>query len=235
MQIYNSEAHICYNANMKKTIGILGGLGPESSALFYGKLISEFQKRFKPRSNAEYPHIIINSISAHDFMTHNADEILTEYIQGLETLVSAGAQYIAITCNTAHNFIDKYKKTIHIPIIDLRSIVKTYFESERIKKYIVFGTADTIKRGLYDYENMEVVNLDDEEVEHLTQAIVDMNLGDKQNSSRFIINLYKKYVNSVDVILVACSEVSLILSGEEKVVDTMDLLLEEVLNRYEEK
>jgi aspartate/glutamate racemase len=46
---------------MKKIIGILRGIGPESTGDFYLRFINLFQKKEKPDSNLDYPQIIIDN------------------------------------------------------------------------------------------------------------------------------------------------------------------------------
>jgi aspartate/glutamate racemase len=47
----------------RPTIGILGGIGPESSAFFYKRIIELVQQRYSISSNTDYPHILLEHIT----------------------------------------------------------------------------------------------------------------------------------------------------------------------------
>jgi len=101
---------------MKPTIGILGGLGPESSALFYKSLIEKVQS-LNIKSNTEYPHIILESIPAPELLLENPD--LNMYKEAIKNLENAGADFIITVCNTAHIFNNQFKKFVNVPLIDV--------------------------------------------------------------------------------------------------------------------
>ena len=63
-----------------RVIGVLGGIGPESTAEFYRRLINRIQKSGYVQSNLNYPHILINSIPAPELFLENPD--LSMYQEG---------------------------------------------------------------------------------------------------------------------------------------------------------
>ena len=47
---------------MKKIIGILGGMGPESTAIFYQAIIKQCQKQYGAKYDEDYPEIFIYNL-----------------------------------------------------------------------------------------------------------------------------------------------------------------------------
>src|SRR3989344_7277663 len=107
---------------MSKTIGVLGGIGPGSSAFFYEQLVSKFKEKYKPKQNIDYPRIIINSIPAPELTSGENQSKWQFYVDGLSFLETE-SDFIVIVCNTAHAFYDDFAKIISKPLLDLRALV----------------------------------------------------------------------------------------------------------------
>ncbi|MBD3362075.1 amino acid racemase [Candidatus Woesearchaeota archaeon] len=208
-----------------KKIGILGGIGPESTAELYLRIIQKAQTK-GVRRNTDYPHIIINSIPAPELFSKNPN--LKPYIQGFKALEKAGAKKILIACNTAYLLLNTFQKTTKIPIINLRREVKKKLTAQKI---LILGTHNTIKQGLFRFSGKKYIELTDSEIKKLDKAIFELNQGkNKKKNELFVINLAKKYSKKADKILVACTELSVALKNQKlPIIDTMDILAEAAL------
>ena len=91
-------------------IGVLGGIGPEATHEFYGKLIKELQERSLVKANRDFPQIVINSIPAPELVYESiSDENLTDYVEGLKQLDGFGVDFIVMVCNTIYCFMTNCK------------------------------------------------------------------------------------------------------------------------------
>lgn len=211
---------------MKKTLGILGGIGPESSAKFYLDIIEELQKTNKIKSNEDYPHIILNSIPAPELVDH---EDLKEYIKGLKILENAGAKYLVIICNTAYLYFDELQGSIKIPVIDLRVLVRKYLENSGLDKedILILGSKKIMDSKIFNINGILINELDKEKI---NQIIINYNIGKNKDFHKDnLLNIIKKY--NPKLTIVACTELSSILSDVNiPKLDTMDLLLNETIN-----
>jgi aspartate racemase len=90
-----------------KTVGIIGGIGPESTIDYYRSIISSYRE-LKP--DGSYPPIIINSIDLKkivDLITANEMAAVTEVLaREVKKLAAAGADFAALTANTPHIVFD---------------------------------------------------------------------------------------------------------------------------------
>jgi 2-iminoacetate synthase ThiH len=87
-------------AGNMRTVGMIGGLGPESTIDYYHSIIARFRSR-KP--DAGYPHIIINSPDADKVLAildaGRLDELADYLDAGVQLLVRAGADFGFIAAN----------------------------------------------------------------------------------------------------------------------------------------
>lgn len=214
---------ILSTANLKRKIGVLGGIGPEATGEFYNKLIKRLQESGKLKSNKDFPQIIINSIPAPELIGDITNEQLKYYIDGLKELEKNNVDFIVMVCNTIHLFYDVMQKEINVPIIDLRKEVK-----DRIKgKCLIIGTASTIKKGLYRSDN--TVEPNDEEIKTLTEAIFNFNKGlDKEKQTEKVRKICYKYNEPV---LLGCTEFAVMLKDEQiEKINTIDVMVDAVMN-----
>lgn len=137
--------------NKYKTIGILGGMGPEATLDLYRWII----KLTPAAIDQEHIPVLINSLpqipDRTKYLLGGNQNPLPYLIKAATALQRAGADFIIIPCNTAHAFINQLSKQISIPIISMIDIVvsdllKNY---PSIKKVGLLATTGTIKTKIY--------------------------------------------------------------------------------------
>lgn len=104
----------------RKTIGILGGMGPESTAALYLRIV-----RATPITK-EQDHLrtIIDSNPAipdrtEALRTGATHAVINALIETAHNLERAGAQVIGIPCNTAHAFLSEVRAAVGVPVVDM--------------------------------------------------------------------------------------------------------------------
>ena len=135
----------------KKTIGIIGGMGPEATADIYLKIIKLYQKRFGTKLDSDYPRILIDSIPIPDVINdfENKEKTLSILEQSARNLESLGVDFIIIACNTVSSFIPYLEKKISIPIINIVEEVKNKILEKGYRKVGLLSTSNTFKSGVY--------------------------------------------------------------------------------------
>ena len=214
---------------MSKTIGILGGIGPESSAIFYERLITAFKDKFKPIGNTDFPRIIINSIPAVELTSGENQQKLNEYIDGLKFLEKE-SDFIVIVCNTAFNYLDRFSKEINKPILNITKIVQGLVGNNKI---LLLASPNSIDERVFGLSN--IIELKSKQRQKIGEIINQYNSGNISNQEKFwLLSLIREYQTQVGVILIACTELSLMLGRWEdsKKIDTFDLLIQETLGKY---
>lgn len=131
------------------TLGVLGGMGPAATAEFQ-RLLAELAPA---QRDQEHPKMIVLSQTATPDRTSyiiGKGENPTPYIrEGLENLISWGADLLATTCNTAHFFIDQFREELSRPVVHI--IEETIKESNQrsAKGAWLTATLGTMNSGLY--------------------------------------------------------------------------------------
>jgi len=133
-----------------KTVGIIGGIGPESTIEYYRFIIEGYHER---KGDDGYPSIVINSIDLTRLIAWmNADELdqAADYIlHEIERLARAGANFGALASNTPHIVFDQLRTSSPIPLI---SIVEATCDRARalgLNRVALFGTRFTMQARFY--------------------------------------------------------------------------------------
>ncbi|HYH85785.1 MAG TPA: amino acid racemase [Pyrinomonadaceae bacterium] len=151
-----------------KTIGIIGGIGPESTIEYYRSIIASYREQKKDGS---YPSIIINSIDLKkmlDLIGANELAEVTEYLVGeVQKLALAGADMGLLAANTPHVVFEEIRSRSPIPLI---SIVEATCETAKelgLKRLGLFGTNFTMRGRffpeVFTKEGMTLVVPDEDE------------------------------------------------------------------------
>jgi aspartate racemase len=133
-----------------KTLGIIGGLGPESTIDYYGKIIALYRER---TGDGSYPQFIVNSINMKkglDFMEANNLAGMANYLlEELGKLARAGATFGVISANTPHIMFDEVVSKSPISLISIVEATCTAAKARKLKRLALFGTRYTMQATFY--------------------------------------------------------------------------------------
>ena len=107
------------SARPEKTLGVLGGMGPAACAEFLRILARE-----GPAENdSQHPRIIMlsdpDTPDRSDGLMGIGPDPLPVIRKNLLTLVEWGADVLAVPCNTAHYFIDRFRDELPVPLVHI--------------------------------------------------------------------------------------------------------------------
>lgn len=133
-----------------KLLGIIGGLGPESTIEYYREVIRAYRECIRDGSA---PAFIVNSVDMKqvvDRVTANniaglADFLVTE----LKRLADAGADFAIISANTPHLAFDEVRRRSPIPLISIVEAAAEATKAKGLKKVGLFGTRFTMQARLF--------------------------------------------------------------------------------------
>jgi aspartate racemase len=136
-----------------RTVGMIGGLGPESTVDYYRSIIARFRAR---RPDAGYPHVIIDSLDVDKGIAMlDAGQLdnLADYLgAGVELLVRAGADFGFIAANTPHLVFDEVQRRSAIPLLSIVRATCNHAKVFGLKKVGLFGTGFTMRASFYPEE-----------------------------------------------------------------------------------
>jgi aspartate racemase len=133
-----------------KTVGIIGGLGPESTIDYYQRIIASYRER---KRDGSYPSIIINSIDLkkmRDLIEANELPEVAEYLVGeVQRLARAGADFGVLSANTPHIVFDDIRHISPIPLISIVEATCDAAAGLALKRVGLFGTSFTMQGRFY--------------------------------------------------------------------------------------
>ena len=133
------------------TVGIIGGIGPESTIEYYRLIISSYLDHEK---DGNYPQIIINSINMKkmlDLIGENKLDEVTDYLVAeIQKIAKAGADFALLASNTPHIVFNQINQTSPLPLISIVEATCEKAVSKGIERVGLFGTKFTMQGGFYD-------------------------------------------------------------------------------------
>ncbi len=161
-----------------KTIGIIGGMGPQATAELYMAVVGIFQRRFGARYDADFPPMLIHSVPAPEVVERLEDEraLGSMLAASARTLEAAGAALIAIACNTAHIVHPRVAAAVGVPVLDLPAEAVAAVVAGGHRRVGLLATGLTLERGLYrdacTRAGVELVEPDPGQLAQLTEVIM---------------------------------------------------------------
>ena len=135
-----------------KKIGVIGGMGPESTIVFYQEIVKIFQKKFNAKYDSDYPEMMISNLPIPDIVENlqNPDIIIRMIRENSKKLENAGMDFIVIPCNTVNLFYDKFSRGASIPILNIIEEAVKKVKSSGYRNVGLLATETTIKNRLYE-------------------------------------------------------------------------------------
>ena len=223
---------------MKKVLGVLGGMGPLATQLFYKKVIE------KTAASCDQEHldmIVLSHATMPDrtkaLLGGRTEELFQLLLKDARTLETTGAGVMAIPCNTSHVLADRLQENLSIPIVNMvRETAKHIGASiqEKDVKIGVLATDGTINTGLYQQE-LEKEGITPivpcEKTQKLVMKIIydGIKNGGSINYSDFLSIQEELYRENCKAAILACTELSCfkeIYQLSSYYIDAMDILTE---------
>jgi len=132
-----------------KTLGIIGGIGPESTVDYYKLLIALFRER-RPSG---YPPIIINSIDLDHALTFlNSGDLkgLANYfVPEIQKLTHAGADFALLAANTPHIIFEELAARSPLPLLSIVDATRDAVRALSLKRPALIATRFTMQANFY--------------------------------------------------------------------------------------
>jgi aspartate racemase len=133
--------------HMKK-IGLIGGLGWESSMVYYRILNLEANRRFGGKHAARVILYSLDFGEVEKLVSGGDDEGLISLLAGAAVnLEKAGAGLLAFCANTPHLYYDEVKKQVGVPMVHIARPAAEAVRQMNLKKVALLGTRLTMEKG----------------------------------------------------------------------------------------
>ncbi len=223
-----------------KKLGVIGGMGPMATQLFYKYII----EMTDAKCDQEHIDMIILSHASMPDRTasiknNQTEAIFKELLEDAKMLERNGVCAIAIPCNTSHYFWEKLQKEIDTPIINMvrETVLSIKEKNPTIKKIGLLATDGTVFSRIYNKE-CERVGIEcvtpDEEVQKVVMDIIynQIKKGENGNIEDFEkVDIFLKK-SGCEAAILACTELSCFKDNHELTdfyVDAMRVLSEKAI------
>jgi aspartate racemase len=218
-----------------KTIGIIGGLGPETTSEFYLEIVFECYKKNKEQR----PPILIWNVP----LKYKIEEDLLEKAEGEERYIpylieaakkleKAGADFLVIPCNSVHAFIKEVRNSVKIPVLSILEETAKFLKNKNISKVGILATPSTIKRRIYEIHlknnNIKQITPDGFDQAKVGKMINNLVLNRHNNKDRKdLLKIVDKFKDkNVENVILACTDLQILIPEHSKIkiYDTMKIL-----------
>ena len=160
-----------------KTVGIIGGVGPESTIEYYRFIIEAYREK---KVDDSYPSIIINSVDVNKYVSlataNQFDKFAADLSVEIERLARAGADFGAIAANTPHIVFDQLQRRATIPLLSIVEATREKAQSLGLKRIGLFGTRFTMTGGFYQKvfagAGLEIVTPNESEQDYIHEKYI---------------------------------------------------------------
>lgn len=222
------------NVQINKTLGILGGLGPMSSVYFYEMLT----EHTLAESDQQHLNILLSSRADTPDRTayilgRSTDNPIGTMLSEVSKLIGAGADIIAIPCNTAHYFYDAISAASSVPVINIIRQTAIFCKRNGIKKVGVLATEGTVSSGAYSsvfgLAGIECVTPDERGQAIISEMIYGQIKKGKEPDMKGFFEVSDTLVaNGCEKIILGCTELSLLkrdnVLGTDRYIDSLEVL-----------
>ena len=231
---------------------ILGGMGSIATESYIRQLNQAAQAQV---DQDFFDYVVFNDAGVYDrteYILNRSDEdpfpVMADDVRRAEAI---GAQFIVLTCNTAHYFFDRLQALTEVPILHMPRLAVQWaqqnFPAEDHPKMMFLGTSGSVKAGVYrhiiessGYTYLQPSASDQKRVDDLIYREVKSGgrLSDK-NYRR----LLKEFLDpagsyKADVVVLGCTELSVLNdafpSPEMALVDAQGVLVEQTASKARE-
>src|SRR6059058_3263902 len=206
-----------------KTLGIIGGLGPESTLDYYQRIIALYRER---TSDRHYPEFVIVSVDLRkglDFMNANDLSGMANYLlEGIDKLARAGADFGIISANTPHIVFDEVAPKSPIQLISIVEATCSYAKARSMKRLALFGTRYTMRADFYQKvfarEKIDIVVPEPKDQDYIhekyfAELVPGIFLPETRAGLLAIADRMKAKID-IEGVLLAGTELALILRGD---------------------
>ena len=223
---------------MKKTLGIIGGVGPLAT-MFIGEMIV---RRTRATKDQEHVHTIIdNDTSIPDrtaYILDSSNENPIPYlIHDAQKLATAGADLICIPCNTAHTFYEDLAMASPVPVLHMIRETAKKATTLGAKRVGILATDGTLASAVYQNaliaEDIEPV-IPNASIQHQVMSIIyDYVKAGKEVSNQQWLTIENAMLQlNCDKIILGCTELSIVnkdLKLQDYYIDSLIVLAESAI------
>jgi len=217
-----------------RTVGVLGGMGPAATVEFFRRLVAATPAA----TDREHLHVVIDSDPS---IPDRTEAILRggrcpvpRLVAMARRLESAGAELLALPCNTAHAYVEEIRAAVSIPMLDMIGETAAAIDRSPVG---LLATDGTIESGLYqracEGRGVRIVVPNPADRRSVMEAIAAIKAGaEPRGAERELAAVVRRLArDGAEAVIAGCTEISLVPGDRMPLrwVDALDRLVEATL------
>ena len=213
-----------------KTMGLIGGMSWESTALYYRWINLAVQRQLGGLHSAK---LVLLSVDFHEIEVLQragdwvaAGEILADAARSLQ---AAGADFLVLCTNTMHTVAPAIQAAVHIPMLHIADPTAQAIAQAGFTKIGLLGTRFTMEQAFYvdrlKQQGLQVLLPEQEDRDTVHRIIFEeLCLGQTLEVSRqhYRRIMDKLVAQGAEAIILGCTEITLLVGAEDATVPLFD-------------
>lgn len=230
-----------------KKLGLVGGMGPESTIPYYHDIVYGVQQK---SGKHFFPNLTIESVDVFEVLRlcseKKYDELTAYLMQAICNLVKSGADFAALSANTPHIVFNRLQEQSPIPLISIVEASCLEAERRKLRTVGLLGTIFTMQEDFFKKpfaeKHIQIIIPDDSEMDFINAKIAsELELGIVKPDTLAVLQriiLRMKEENRIEAVILGCTELPLILHDAVSPVpciDTMKIHIHAIVDAILEK
>ncbi len=212
-----------------KRIGILGGISPESTRLYYEHIVKAYHAR---RGDYYFPEIVIFSLNFQHFTDlenrGDTEGYVAEIMAGVEALQRAGVDFVLMAANSPHAAFDIISRRAAVPLLSIVDVTLDEAQRLGLRRLLLLGIKFTMQSSFYPdachRRGIELLVPSGEEQDDVDGIIFrELAAGQMLPASR---GRLRRIIGSYDIdgVILGCTELPMILQREDTQIPLLNTL-----------
>lgn len=226
--------------------GIIGGLGPDTTAVFYRALV----KASDAQGQSHRPGMLTFSVPIdyeheREAIQFGAGEerLLPMLYESIERLERGGADFLVMPCNSLHVFYDRLRRHARVPFISIVEETAELLSRRGFSRVALLGSPITLGKGIYqsalERHGISTLLPSSADADMLAKMIHRLVVGEREakDEAYFEALVEKLYSSGAQTVVLACTDLQLLLSPRVShlCVDTLQVLVNATVREVFEK
>ncbi|MDH2433748.1 aspartate/glutamate racemase family protein [Pokkaliibacter sp. MBI-7] len=208
---------------MQKTIGLIGGMSWESTAVYYKEINELIRQRYGLLRSADVLMHSVNFETVIEFQKSGRWDKAADYLAGIgRGLAGAGADCILICTNTMHLVAGQVAAAVDVPLIHIVDVTAEALLKAGVRRPLLLATRYTMEQDFYLGRMRERYGLNpmvpeaaDREVVH--EVIFDELCGGivSESSRQAYLDIIERgRQQGADAVILGCTEIGLLIEPQ---------------------
>ena len=213
-----------------KVIGLIGGMSPESTIMYYQVLNNLAKETYGDKHSAR---VLINSVDFGEISNLQVQDKWEDLNQimgnAAKNLENGGASCILICANTMHLTIEAVKKQVTVPVIHIAEATAEAIVAQNLKKVALLGTKYTMEKPFYanilsnyGIETMIPEQQDREIIHTIIYEELAKGILDESSKQKYIDIIYTLKAKGAEGIILGCTEIPLLIKQHDVSIPVFD-------------